>query len=804
MDKKVFSKSTFTPHFIQSFDFMTASSSLPRNTTLFIWTLAILLAIILFALFNQYIDRSGTIAKSQLLRTTRQVTVNLELEMNSINGTLQSAATILAKDGIESEVFDPVSRDILKKFPEVLTVRILLPTGKSVHSATQPHLRNSIVEKFNYLEYPQNLRDAIVESFVNKRQSISSYWTQAGSPNKYVGIIYPFTSKDGGELALFIRVSLNSLLEQSIPVNQNKDFEFSLVHGNTVIAGNAAYHSPGDESILSTVMPAYPLPSTIQIYGAQILETPLIFSDPFLFWTSLLFAALFISLIFISRKISSLKKQLVTLSKRDERFKEIEGSLPLGLLVTDLDYRIQFVNHTTENLMGYSEEELINKPQPWSFLGGTTIPKVAINRIYSQSIFPIRLDIKIHRKDETETPTSVLLSPFYDKNETQTGWIFVLRDNTPEANAQYLINDALATYQKLLNSVSACISVVQHSPSGSILSIRNLPYTQELGHSIDGHLAISKAFSTPFNAQGIRNELVWVDSLSRWFNATEIRMTLSGGALVTMQTAQDVTTTKIQEESLEQQANRMEASARLISLGEMASSVTHEINQPLTAISTYSSTALELIEKNPEIITLEKVVEVFTKINTQAKRIERIIKNIRNFSQKKRASMVIVSVNTIVADTVELAQLIEKKSRVTIIYEIDRTLPDVECDPLQIVQVLLNLIRNAADSLSENNVGDNRIWFVIHKLPDQDVIRFEVADHGVGIPDSLKESLFTPFFTTKKDGLGLGLPICRSIIEAHSSRLMVEDNQPTGAKFHFELKIAHRKEEESSQNSKTN
>ena len=123
---------------------------------------------------------------------------------------------------------------------------------------------------------------------------------------------------------------------------------------------------------------------------------------------------------------------------------------------------------------------------------------------------------------------------------------------------------------------------------------------------------------------------------------------------------------------------------------------------------------------------------------------------------------------------------------------------------MQIVQVLLNLIRNAADSLSENNVGDNRIWFVIHKLPDQDVIRFEVADHGVGIPDSLKESLFTPFFTTKKDGLGLGLPICRSIIEAHSSRLMVEDNQPTGAKFHFELKIAHRKEEESSQNSKTN
>jgi signal transduction histidine kinase len=138
----------------------------------------------------------------------------------------------------------------------------------------------------------------------------------------------------------------------------------------------------------------------------------------------------------------------------------------------------------------------------------------------------------------------------------------------------------------------------------------------------------------------------------------------------------------------------------------------------------------------------------------------------------------------------EFARLIEKRSNVKVISETEAGLPDVECDALQIVQVVINLIRNAADAIAEKNCPDRRVFFRVRAVEDGTYVRFEIADHGPGISDAFKKTLFLPFYTTKKDGLGLGLSICRSIIEAHSSRLRLEDNEGGGAMFFFELKAA--------------
>jgi signal transduction histidine kinase len=415
---------------------------------------------------------------------------------------------------------------------------------------------------------------------------------------------------------------------------------------------------------------------------------------------------------------------------------------------------------------------------------------VSADRVKDTTNFPFRLDMKFESKDERTFVASILMTPFFSEKHRQTGWLFMVRDNSSEAKAQFLINDALSSYQKLLNSVKSCISVVRHSPSGSILGIRNTPYTEQLGYTINGHQAISDAFTIPFDATGRREEVVWVPSLERWFNATEIRMTLSEGNLATMQAALDVTVAKAASDSLERQAQKMEASSRFISLGEMASTVTHEINQPLTAISTYSNTALEVFSANPNAFTPEKALEVFTKIRDQSNRIAKIIHNIRTFSQKKAATTSIVHIETIVNDSMEFARLIEKRSNVKVICETEAGLPDVECDALQIVQVVINLIRNAADAIAEKNCPDRRVFFRVRAVEDGTYVRFEIADHGPGISDAFKKTLFLPFYTTKKDGLGLGLSICRSIIEAHSSRLRLEDNEGGGAMFFFELKAA--------------
>ena len=229
----------------------------------------------------------------------------------------------------------------------------------------------------------------------------------------------------------------------------------------------------------------------------------------------------------------------------------------------------------------------------------------------------------------------------------------------------------------------------------------------------------------------------------------------------------------------------MENSSRLITLGEMASTIMHEINQPLTAITAYANTALEVIDRAPEV-NKTQVLEIYRKIANQAARIDKIIKNIRAFAKRRPTTLECVSLNSVFSDTMELGRLIEKKyAGVHVVYELPAVVPDVICDPVQIMQILMNLIRNAAEAILEHGSEDKTIM-VSAKVGAKDV-ELSVGDHGPGISDTMKASLFTPFFSTKKNGLGLGLS---------TSRLRVRDNEGGGTVFFFDLKICFTKDSE--------
>lgn len=228
----------------------------------------------------------------------------------------------------------------------------------------------------------------------------------------------------------------------------------------------------------------------------------------------------------------------------------------------------------------------------------------------------------------------MLAMPFYSAYNEHIGWIYMIQDNTVETQSMNLTNDSIASYERLLNSVLSCISAVMQKPTGSMLGIHNNHYTEQLGNTADGHLEISKAFKEPFDPQGNRQGEVWVDSLGRWFSVAEARVTLPGGSHVTLQSALDITKRKINEQEFEEQTSKMENSSRLITLGEMASTITHEINQPLTAITAYANTALEVIDRAPGV-NKAQVLEIYRKIANQAARIDKIIKNIRAFAKRR-------------------------------------------------------------------------------------------------------------------------------------------------------------------------
>lgn len=228
--------------------------------------------------------------------------------------------------------------------------------------------------------------------------------------------------------------------------------------------------------------------------------------------------------------------------------------------------------------------------------------------------------------------------------------------------------------------------------------------------------------------------------------------------------------------------------ARLSMLGEMASGLAHELNQPLTAMSALAEGALLRLDRNN--LNESEFLSVCQKIAADAQRAGEIIRRLRSFVQKRKAERSSVDLNHLIREVINFlgSETRQEDISVKVVYCDD--LLSVEADMIEIQQVIVNLIRNACDSLTADRGEDNerRISIEIVNRDDK-LMEVVVSDSGTGIPEALAERLFEPFLTTKDGGLGIGLGICKSIIEAHSGKIWIGPTPLGGACFHFELPI---------------
>ena len=251
-------------------------------------------------------------------------------------------------------------------------------------------------------------------------------------------------------------------------------------------------------------------------------------------------------------------------------------------------------------------------------------------------------------------------------------------------------------------------------------------------------------------------------------------------------TIRDISEQKAVEESLQMQRDNLAHAGRISTLGEMASGIAHEINQPLTAIATYAQVAQRMLKA--ENIDVAKQKRLLETIAEQAVRASDVIKRLRSFSRRQASEMRPFDVNEAIRRTVRLASIdastlaprFETPGAEEGLYVIG--------DQIQIEQVLLNLVRNAMEALMENPL-DNRVVRLTTQLNDDGYVTIGVADNGPGIPSRVIDNIFEPFFSTKDDGTGLGLPISASIIEAHRGRLIAA-NTGRGTEFCFRLPVA--------------
>jgi len=235
--------------------------------------------------------------------------------------------------------------------------------------------------------------------------------------------------------------------------------------------------------------------------------------------------------------------------------------------------------------------------------------------------------------------------------------------------------------------------------------------------------------------------------------------------------------------------------ARLTAMGEMASALAHEINQPLAAISNYAQVVTKLLSKEPD--PDKRLIDFNTKIAEQAQRAGDIIRHLRQFVRRGEAERRSHDVNEVVREAAQMALVGAASRGISVKFNLQKNLVNVDLDRIQIQQVVVNLVRNAMDSF-QDAVSDESGLRSEHLLQQITIcseasetkeIHVSILDSGPGIAESILGQLFEPFATTKEAGMGIGLSVSKSIMEAHGGRLWAENNPDGGAVFHFSLPI---------------
>ena len=253
----------------------------------------------------------------------------------------------------------------------------------------------------------------------------------------------------------------------------------------------------------------------------------------------------------------------------------------------------------------------------------------------------------------------------------------------------------------------------------------------------------------------------------------------------------DISAQRASEELSRATLDRLQATARLATVGEMASLLSHELNQPLAAIASYASGSQNLLQADAALPAAmgQQLGQALEHIADQARRAGLVIKSVHNFVRRRDHAREAVAAHTLIDSILPLVSLQARKTGVRLHLDCPSDLPAVWCDRTMVEQVLLNLARNGMQSMQDLPPGRAReLRIVVRPSPDPDEgLAFSVADGGLGITPEVSAQLFTPFFTTKAEGMGLGLSLCRTVVEQHGSRLQHRALDSGGTEFFFSL-----------------
>jgi C4-dicarboxylate-specific signal transduction histidine kinase len=278
--------------------------------------------------------------------------------------------------------------------------------------------------------------------------------------------------------------------------------------------------------------------------------------------------------------------------------------------------------------------------------------------------------------------------------------------------------------------------------------------------------------------------LMMPDHSIKYLHAVAHATRAPDGQLEYIAAVQDVTARRMSEEALATARSELAKIARVTSLGVLTASIAHEVNQPLSGIITNASTCLRMLDADPP--NVDGARETTRRTIRDGNRASDVITRLRALFSKKEFTFELLDLNEVTREVIALSLSDLQRNRVALQSELADNLPAITGDRIQLQQVILNLLRNASDAMAD--VHDRpRQLLVETEREDGDRVRVSVRDAGVGVDPQSINKLFDAFYTTKSDGMGIGLSVSRSIIEGHQGRLWAESNDGPGATFSFSI-----------------
>jgi len=477
----------------------------------------------------------------------------------------------------------------------------------------------------------------------------------------------------------------------------------------------------------------------------------------------------------------------------------MENSILTGMRALDMEGRITYVNLAFCQMTGWQEKELIGAVAPYPYWPeeDREILMARLEEELSGKQNSGGFQVRVKRKNNSIFDARLYVSPLIDANGQQTGWMTSMTDITEPNRVREQLAASYERFTIVLEALDASVSV---APLGSAeLLFANKLYRQWFGTDTHGHLnLVAKAGMLDIRTSetemddvdalaGLPTESltvapaeraeIYLGHLDKWLEIRTRYINWADGRLAQLVIATDITARRQAEELASLQAERAQNASRLITMGEMASSVAHELNQPLTAIANYCNGMLSRIKAQQ--MEEKDLVWALEKTSHQAQRAGQIIHRIRTFVKRSEPNRTPSEVLTMVNEAVELAEIELRRRNVRLSHYVAARLPKLSVDPILIEQVLVNLMKNAAESIdtAERPVGKRHVELrVVPKvIANQNTVHFSVTDSGKGLPPQVMGRLYEAFFSTKVEGMGIGLNLCRTIVESHQGRITAEN-----------------------------